>query len=143
MGSQGIGPHPGVDGDRSATAIGAGRAFVIGALGTAVVMAASVALSRLPGVMDQVGALMIFAVPPLLAIMVGAAAARWGDRTLWAAIAGALGGWLACAALPYGLTLVGGRIDPVFYPYWLIAAGTVGLLAYVVGFSAGWWFSER
>ncbi len=144
MRSQGIGPlTDSGDGDRWTTAVGAARAFVIGSVGTAVAVAGWVALVQLPALIESLGALVFFGLPPLLAAMVGAATARWGDRTMEAAIAGALGGWLTCAALPHALTLVGGRVDPVFYPYWLMAAGTAGLLAYGVGFAAGWWFSER
>lgn len=139
---QGMDPVTG-GGDRWATAVGTGRAFVIGSIGTAVVVAGWAALSGVPGFMDHAGALMMFVVPPVLAGMVGAATARWGDPTIWALIAGALGGWLACAALPQLLTLAGGGIDPNAYTVWLIVAGSGGLLVYIAGFAAGWWISTR
>ncbi len=143
MKSQGVSPLAGSgDGDRWAMAIGTGRAFVIGSIGTAVAVAGWAALFELPALMLSFGALVLFALPPLLAVMVGAATARWGGRTIWAAIAGALGGWLAFTVFPHLWTLVVGRVDPDLYPYWLIA-GTAGVLAYSAGCAAGWWLSTR
>jgi hypothetical protein len=120
MKPQGIGPLTGSsDGDGRTRVVGAGRAFVVSSIGTAVVVVAWSAFETPDRVVDDPAGLMYFIVPILLAALVGVATAAWGDRTKWALISGALGGVLACALLG------------------LIAASSVGLWAYLAGFAAG------
>lgn len=145
MGSEGIAPPPatGHPGQRS-TLVDLGRAVAIAFLGTAIGLGAWAALFGSTDLMgSQTGGwLMIFVAPPLLAAVIGMATARFGERTIRAAIAGALGGWLACALIPHLLTLVGGRVDPNAYAGWLIAASSIGVVSFAIGFAVASLFAR-